>query len=85
MAGTRADGSESGTPAVLEIGTLAVDTRRNKVGRVMGHVGPRVQLRPLEGGREWDVEPQNIRAASADEALSARVAETNRRSQSRGF
>ncbi|AVZ77546.1 hypothetical protein SLUN_19255 [Streptomyces lunaelactis] len=85
MAGTWADGQESGTPAALEIGTMAVDTKRNKVGWVMGHVGPRVQLRPLESGREWDVEPQDIREASGDEALSARVAETNRRSQSRGF
>ncbi|WTY68662.1 hypothetical protein OG741_19805 [Streptomyces sp. NBC_01410] len=85
MAGTRADGPESVTPAALEIGSLAADTKRNKVGRVMGQVGPRVQLRPLEGGREWDVAPQDIREASSDEALSARVAETNRRSQNRGF
>lgn len=36
------------------VGTYAVDTRTGRVGRVMGHEGPYVQLRPYGGGREWD-------------------------------
>lgn len=85
MAETRADGPESETSALPEVGTLAVDTRRNKVGEVMGWVGPRVRLRPPEGGREWEAERNDIRPASTAEALSARVTEANRRSRNRGY
>jgi hypothetical protein len=60
-----------------EAGTLARDTRRNKVGRVMGHLGPYVQLRPPSGGREWDAKPEDVQPISASESLSARVAEAN--------
>jgi hypothetical protein len=34
------------TPGIPDPGTLAVDTKRNRVGVVMGNVGPCVQLRP---------------------------------------
>jgi hypothetical protein len=34
-------------------GALVVDTQSNKLGYVMGHEGPYVQLRPVTGGREW--------------------------------
>ncbi|MFE2426354.1 hypothetical protein ACFXJ5_06290 [Streptomyces sp. NPDC059373] len=64
----------------LEIGTLAVDTARGEVGEVRGHVGPYVQMRPQDGGLEWDARPENIRPLSAAETLSAKVAQANRRS-----
>ncbi|MGW5736797.1 MULTISPECIES: hypothetical protein [Streptomyces] len=72
-----ADTSER-TPAVPEtppVGTLVVDVRRQLLGRVMGHEGPYVQLRPPGGGREWDGRPEDIREAKGDEILRASVHE----------
>lgn len=43
------------------VGTLVLDGRRNRVGRVMGNVGPHVQLRPPAGGREWDCAPGDVK------------------------
>ncbi|MET7477626.1 hypothetical protein ABZT17_25110 [Streptomyces sp. NPDC005648] len=50
---------------------LVVDTARNRLGYVMGHEGPYLQLRPVTGGREWDAEPANVRDATEDERLAA--------------
>ncbi|MDI3423719.1 hypothetical protein [Streptomyces luteolus] len=36
------------------VGDTVWDAARDRVGQVMGHVGPRVQLRPLCGGVEWE-------------------------------
>jgi hypothetical protein len=58
--------------------TLVVDTKTGKIGYVMGHAGPYVQLRPPGGGREWDADPDAIRQATDTEVLRARVAEMNR-------
>ena len=44
-----------------DVGAVVVDRRNGKVGVVMGHVGPYVQLRPPRGGREWDVPPEDVR------------------------
>jgi hypothetical protein len=63
------------------VGTLALDTARDQVGEVRGHVGPYVQLRPEDGGLEWDARPENVRPLSAGESLAARVAAANRRSR----
>ncbi|WP_433448941.1 hypothetical protein ACQPXS_10050 [Streptomyces sp. CA-142005] len=52
-------------------GTLVVDTQSNKLGYVMGHVGPAVQLRPVAGGREWDADPARVRLATDEERLEA--------------
>ncbi len=60
-------------------GALLVDRRNGKVGVVMGHVGPYVQLRPPRGGREWDVPPEDVRPPTPTEELSAKVAVANRR------
>ncbi|WP_327428576.1 MULTISPECIES: hypothetical protein [unclassified Streptomyces] len=65
----------------LPIGSYAVDTRTGKVGMVMGHEGPYVQLRPLGGGKEWDCEPGTVRRATAAERLSAATAYANARSR----
>ncbi|MCK8435466.1 hypothetical protein G3I77_21325 [Streptomyces sp. D2-8] len=56
------------------------DTARDRVGRVMGHEGPCLQVRPL-GGREWDADPRHVRTLSQDELLSALLAEVNARSR----
>ncbi|MEU9864042.1 hypothetical protein AB0D99_24525 [Streptomyces sp. NPDC047971] len=65
----------------LPIGSYVVDIRTGKVGTVMGHEGPYVQLRPLGGGREWDAEPDGVRAATAAERLRAATAHANARSR----
>nr|WP_329452914.1 hypothetical protein [Streptomyces sp. NBC_01724] len=61
-----------------DTGALVVDRRSGKVGVVMGHVGPYVQLRPPGGGREWDAPPQEVRPPTSAEELSAKVAVANR-------
>lgn len=53
------------------IGSVAKDTRKNAVGRVMGHEGPYVQLRPVGGGKEWDAAPDDLRVATHVEAARA--------------
>lgn len=63
------------------VGDIVRDTRRNRTGKVMGHEGPYVQLRPIGGGREWDAEPGTLRTLTTAEALSASVAEVNARSR----
>ncbi|MFD8216925.1 hypothetical protein ACFXKC_02030 [Streptomyces sp. NPDC059340] len=68
-------------PTKPPIGSYVVDTRTEKVGLVMGHEGPYVQLRPLGGGKEWDVAPDAVRRATAAERLSAATAYANARSR----
>jgi hypothetical protein len=63
------------------VGTAVNDTARNRVGVVMAHDGPYLQLRPLSGGREWDADPSRIQLLTVAELLSARVAEANKRSR----
>ncbi|MFI2757746.1 hypothetical protein ACH5A3_02545 [Streptomyces echinatus] len=63
------------------VGSHVTDTHTGKVGIVMGHEGPYVQLRPYGGGREWDAEPGVLRSATAAERLSAATAYANARSR----
>jgi hypothetical protein len=53
----------------LEPGALVVDTERDRLGQVMGHEGPYVQLRPVAGGREWDAYPAGVRPVTDEERL----------------
>ncbi|MHB9861828.1 hypothetical protein [Streptomyces sp. YIM S03343] len=53
------------------LGTCVVDTRTGRVGFVMGHEGPYIQLRPYGGGLEWDAEPAALRDATAAERRDA--------------
>ncbi|TDC72391.1 hypothetical protein [Streptomyces hainanensis] len=64
-----------------EVGAPAWDARAGRGGVVMGRVGPYVQLRPVGGGREWDVRPEDLREIGLAELLRARVREANRRSR----
>ncbi|MFF6774282.1 hypothetical protein ACFY8W_12035 [Streptomyces sp. NPDC012637] len=52
-------------------GALVVDTQLDKLGYVMGHVGPATRLRPVTGGREWDADPAHVRPATDEERLTA--------------
>ncbi|WP_369216619.1 hypothetical protein [Streptomyces flavofungini] len=56
------------------IGTLVIDEARQRLGRVMAHVGTRIALRPPGGGREWDADPANVRLAHEDEDLWSHIA-----------
>ncbi|MEU1144020.1 hypothetical protein ACFYO9_13600 [Streptomyces sp. NPDC005863] len=58
------------------VGALVVDSTRQRLGRVMGHEGPYIQLRPPGGGREWDVRPESVRGAVEHEILRASRPET---------
>lgn len=65
----------------LPLGSYAVDTLTGRLGLVMGHEGPYVQLRPYGGGREWDARPEAVRPATPAERLSAATAHANARSR----
>lgn len=67
-------------------GMLAKDTTTELVGRVMGQVGPYILLRPLNGGKEWEVLPDAVEEITAGNALAIAVAEDARkREMYRGF
>lgn len=63
------------------VGAYVVDTSSGRIGIVMGHEGPYVQLRPYGGGREWDAEPGAVRHATPAERLGAATAYANARSR----
>ncbi|WP_127355379.1 hypothetical protein [Actinacidiphila soli] len=67
--------------SVPEVGTWARDVTRDKVGRVMGHVGSHVQLRPRGGSQDWEAAPADLEPVPASELLRPRVAEANARSR----
>lgn len=79
MNSTRQPGPDTALPRP---GTAVRDIASNRVGIVMGHEGPYLQLRPLGGGREWDADPARVRPVGPAELLKARVAEANARSRS---
>ncbi|KRV47254.1 hypothetical protein AQ490_07190 [Wenjunlia vitaminophila] len=64
------------------VGETVHDTEHDRIGVVMGHVGPHVQLRPIGGGCEWDADPARLTRIPVSTALRDRVAEAN--SWSRG-
>ncbi|MFF4403712.1 hypothetical protein ACFY2W_21470 [Streptomyces sp. NPDC001262] len=57
------------------VGSWVVDKGRGKIGRLMGHEGPYIQLRPPGGGREWDARPEALRLATVEERRQAGVKE----------
>ncbi|MFF7771709.1 hypothetical protein ACFZC7_35080 [Streptomyces massasporeus] len=63
-----------------EVGDLVWDEGACTVGRVIDMVGPRWQLKPPGGGREWDAKGA-LRPATAAERLSAGVTLANARSR----
>ncbi|MBT2452732.1 hypothetical protein J7F03_37990 [Streptomyces sp. ISL-43] len=71
----------TGTTGLPCIGTTVRDTALDRVGLVMGHEGPYLQLRPRGGGREWDADPDHIAPIGPAELLRARLAEVNARSR----
>ncbi|MGY1527245.1 hypothetical protein ACW69C_26355 [Streptomyces sp. MN3] len=63
------------------VGAYVVDARAERLGIVMGHEGPYVQLRPYGGGRKWDAGPRAVRHATAEERLCAATAYAGARSR----
>ncbi|MEU6391993.1 hypothetical protein [Streptomyces sp. NPDC046939] len=71
-----------GPAGLPETGALMVDTsRRSRVGEFRGAVGSYWYLRPVTGGVEWEVAPQDARPADPGERLSAETARANARSR----
>ena len=70
----------TGEPPIA-VGTAVRDPVLDRIGLVMGHEGPYLQLRPLGGGREWDADPARVEPLAPGELLRARVSEANRRSR----
>jgi hypothetical protein len=54
------------------VGELALDTSTGRVGQVMDHMHGRVQLRPAEGGCEWEAQPEAVRPAPQPKGGDAR-------------
>jgi hypothetical protein len=61
------------------VGSLMRDTRKDRVGVVMGEIAGLVYLRPVGGGVEWDSRWADLEPAGeqAHARLRARVAEMN--------
>lgn len=69
---TRPDNEE--LPAV---GTPLVDTVHSAIGEFQQEVAGRYYLRPIGGGREWDIDPKWTRPATEDDLKAGHLA--NRR------
>lgn len=61
-----------------DLGTVVRDISRMRVGRVMGRVGPHYQLRPLNGGVEWEAPAEDLVPAEQSDAMSAEGSEGER-------
>ncbi|MBE4797407.1 hypothetical protein [Streptomyces caniscabiei] len=61
-------------------GALVRDTARDRIGEFMGKQGPYFMLRPLGGGREWEVSPGYAEPLSPEEVLSVKVKQANAQS-----
>ncbi|MFJ5045666.1 hypothetical protein [Streptomyces sp. NPDC088719] len=82
MYGENASSNTEPSPHVPAPGTLLADTSRgDRVGEFRGVAGPYWSLRPVGGGREWEVEPRYVRPALLMEQLRARTARLNARSR----
>lgn len=49
------------------VGTVVVDTVRNAMGTFQDQLGSKAHLRPLGGGREWEVDASKVREATPEE------------------
>jgi hypothetical protein len=67
-------------PEDCELGSAVWDTQRDVPGVVMGHLGGRLQLRAISGGREWDA--RHVRRLTSREELSLHLAARNDASRS---
>ncbi|MFF0227599.1 hypothetical protein [Streptomyces sp. NPDC004629] len=68
------------TPHLPTPGTLMVDADQ-RVGEFRGEAYGFWFLRPVTGGREWSVSPDDVQLASPAERLRAETARANARSR----
>lgn len=71
---------ENKTFYVPQVGDIVRDTAKQLPGEVKGNLGGYYQLRPITGGTEWDVLPQDIKELPQMEILSLKAAAANHRS-----
>ncbi|MFB7912382.1 hypothetical protein [Streptomyces sp. NPDC056061] len=62
-------------------GTLMVDLSQDRVGEFRGEWCGQWSLRPVGGGVEWTVRPEDVRAADPIRRLRAELARANARSR----
>ncbi|MFF0445578.1 hypothetical protein ACFYT4_04000 [Streptomyces sp. NPDC004609] len=74
--------ADTGMPE-LHPGDVVKDMGIGKVGRVMDRVGTNYQLRPLNGGREWEAPARDLRPAVQSDAISDAVRDANAQSRRR--
>ncbi|OKJ50853.1 hypothetical protein AMK28_28535 [Streptomyces sp. CB02115] len=67
--------------AAPDVGTLMMDSHRDRVGEFRGIAGPYWSLRPVVGGTEWEAEPGHVRPADPMERMHAQTARANARSR----
>ncbi|WP_255308083.1 hypothetical protein [Streptomyces marincola] len=69
------------SPVTPDVGTMAHDAVRDRIGRVVAHFHGAVWLRPPGGGTEWAARPEDLTPLPVSASLRARVAELNRRAR----
>ncbi|MFI1682263.1 hypothetical protein [Streptomyces sp. NPDC020607] len=67
------DGTAPDDVTQYKIGSLIIDTARQRLGMVMGHLGGRLQLRAPSGGVEWDCGAEFARTPRSGEVETATV------------
>ncbi|WP_424863584.1 hypothetical protein [Streptomyces sp. MMS24-I29] len=70
--------SPASTPAP---GTVMVDLSQDRVGEFRGEWCGKWSLRPVGGGVEWTVDPEDVRPADPIQRLRAELTRANRRSR----
>ncbi|MFE1406059.1 hypothetical protein ACFW5D_20810 [Streptomyces sp. NPDC058770] len=61
--------------------TLMVDLSQDRVGEFRGEWCGKWSLRPVGGGVEWTVDPEDVRPADPIQRLRAELTRANRRSR----
>lgn len=80
MPGKPVQGERQGPGEAPPVNTLLIDVRQ-RVGEFRGEWQGLWYLRPVTGGREWAVEPGDVRPVSRQERMRALAARANARSR----
>ncbi|MFI5687385.1 hypothetical protein [Streptomyces sp. NPDC051636] len=76
MSGKNDPTQRQGPPRLPSPGTLVMDAR-DRVGEFRGVAYGYWHLRPVGGGKEWSVTPDEVRPASPEQRLHAETARAN--------
>lgn len=80
MPGENVEAEQQEPPSAPPTGTLLVDARE-RVGEFRGEWCGLWSLRPVTGGTEWTVAPEDVRPAGPEQRLRAETARANARSR----